>query len=132
MLDLYKNIKKRRQELHMTQTELAEKTGYTNKSSIASIEAGKIDLPQSKILQFADALECTPSELLGWTGDSYSNEEDMVAASYLSFRMEQANHTEVSLEALELAEQWDKADAETKRMIVEILAFAKAKKDGKI
>ncbi len=50
----------------MTQEELANKTGYTNKSSIATIEAGKIDLPQSKILEFAKALDTTPVELMGW------------------------------------------------------------------
>ena len=66
MLDLYKNIKMRRRELGMTQEELAKKTGYTNKSSIATIEAGKIDLPQSKIMEFAEALETTPLVLMGW------------------------------------------------------------------
>lgn len=66
MLDLYKNIKAKRIELKMTQDELAKKTGYTNKSSIATIEAGKIDLPQSKILEFARALNTTPSDLMGW------------------------------------------------------------------
>ena len=48
MIDLYKNIKKRRQELKISQSKLAELVGYTNRSSIAKIEAGKIDLPQSK------------------------------------------------------------------------------------
>lgn len=38
MLTLYKNIKKLREELGMSQDELAEKTGYTSRSSIAKIE----------------------------------------------------------------------------------------------
>ena len=54
MLNLYQNIKKYRLERHLTQTELAEKTGYSDKSMIAKIENGKIDLPQSKIEQFAE------------------------------------------------------------------------------
>ena len=66
MLDLYKNIKDRRIELGLTQTELAEKTGYSNKSSIASIELGKVDLPLSKIKTFAAALDCSASDLMGW------------------------------------------------------------------
>lgn len=66
MLDLYKNIKVRRKQLNMTQEELAKRTGYTNKSSIATIESGKIDLPQSKILEFAKALDTTPTSLMGW------------------------------------------------------------------
>lgn len=71
MLELYKNIKKRRQELGMTQSELAEKLGYSDKSMIAKIETGKVDLAQSKIIAFADALRMSPSDLMGWKdGDS--------------------------------------------------------------
>ena len=56
MLQLYKNIKKRRLELQLTQTDLATKLGYADKSMIAKIEKGLVDLPQSKILAFADEL----------------------------------------------------------------------------
>lgn len=66
MLELYKNIKRRREELGLSQSELAQKTGYTSKTSISKIEAGKIDLPQSKIEAFAAALDTTPSALMGW------------------------------------------------------------------
>jgi len=67
MLDLYKNIKERRLALGLSQMGLAEKVGYTDRSSIAKIEAGKIDLPQSKIIEFADALQTSPGELMGLT-----------------------------------------------------------------
>lgn len=66
MLELYKNIKERRIKLGMTQTELAEKLGYSDKSAIVKIESGKIDIPQSKIVAFAKALHTSPSELMGW------------------------------------------------------------------
>lgn len=66
MLPLYSNIKSRRKELHMTQTELAAKVGYSDKSMISLIEKGGIDIPQSKIVEFAKALDTTPSELMGW------------------------------------------------------------------
>ena len=66
MLTLYKNIKKLREELGMSQDELAEKTGYTSRSSIAKIEKGLVDLQQSKIISFANALGVTPSQLMGW------------------------------------------------------------------
>lgn len=65
MLELYRNIKKYRKELKMSQEELAKKTGYTDRSSIAKIEKGMVDLPQSKILLFAEALNVTPGELMG-------------------------------------------------------------------
>ena len=63
---LYKNIKALRKAAHMTQEDLAKLTGYTDRSSIAKIESGLVDLPQTKIQQFADALGTTPSELMGW------------------------------------------------------------------
>jgi len=75
MLDLYKNIKNLRVENQLTQTELADKTGYSDKSMIAKIEKGQIDLPQSKIEQFAEALNVTPAYLMGWDIIDASNEE---------------------------------------------------------
>ncbi len=69
MLNLYSNIKSRRLELRLTQSELAEKLGYSDKSAIAKIESGKVDLQQSKIVAFAKALETTPSILMGWSDE---------------------------------------------------------------
>ena len=74
MLELYKNIKRRRQQLKMTQTDLALKMGYADKSMIAKIERGNVDLPQSKILAFANALETTPGELMGWDYETEATE----------------------------------------------------------
>lgn len=69
MLQLYENIKTLRRAARMTQEELARRTGYTDRSSIARIEKGEIDLPQSKIKQFAAALGTTPGHLLGWDAE---------------------------------------------------------------
>lgn len=66
MEEVYKNIKKRRLELGMTQKELARLAGYENRSSIARIERGDHDLPQSKVVDIAKALKTTPSCLYGW------------------------------------------------------------------
>ena len=56
-------IKQRRKELRWSQRELAEKMGY-NHSTITRIETGKIDIPQSRILQFADVLHTDISYLM--------------------------------------------------------------------
>lgn len=68
MLDLYKNIKKLRLQMQWSQDELAKRAGYTDRSSIAKIEKGQVDLPQSKILLFADIFRVTPGELMGNDG----------------------------------------------------------------
>lgn len=69
MLELYKNIKKLRIELGLSQDALAKLTGYTDRSSIAKIEKGEVDLQQSKIVLFAQALNTTPKELMGWNSE---------------------------------------------------------------
>ena len=66
MLALYKNIKSRRTELKMSQDALAELTGYKDRSSIAKIEKGEVDLSESKIREFPKALKLSPQELMGW------------------------------------------------------------------
>lgn len=65
MVDLYKNIRERRKSLKMSQEELAAKVGYTNRSTIATIETGRMDIPLSKVHELAKALECTTAELMG-------------------------------------------------------------------
>ena len=55
-----------REQQNISQDELAKKTGYTSRSSIAKIESGLVDLPQSKIVAFANALNTTPAYLMGW------------------------------------------------------------------
>ena len=59
-------IKQRRIELGMTQDELAQKIGYKSRSSVNKLESARV-LPSRKIEKMADALECTPSYLMGWT-----------------------------------------------------------------
>ena len=66
MQELYRNIREQRERLGLSQDELARLVGYTSRTSIAKIEAGKIDLPQSKVEAFAHALHMTPAALLGW------------------------------------------------------------------
>ena len=72
MLQLYKNIKARRLQLGMSQEDLAQKVGYSDRTSIAKIEAGKVDLSQSKIFAFAEALNISAPELVGYELDNSS------------------------------------------------------------
>lgn len=85
MEKLYENIKARRMELGLTQDELARKLGYADKSMIAKIESGKVDLAQSKILAFAKALGTTPSILMGWDDDPAEDTDALMAALERAF-----------------------------------------------
>ena len=66
MTDIGKRILSRRKALGMTQEELALKVGYKSKSTINKIELGINDIPQSKIIKFAEVLDTSPSALMGW------------------------------------------------------------------
>ena len=73
MSTIGKNISRIRRDLGLTQEELATKMGYKSKSTINKIELGVNDIPQSKIVQFAEVLGTTPAELMGWKEDDISN-----------------------------------------------------------
>lgn len=73
MSHIGKRIRKRREELGMTQEELANKLNYKSKTTIAKIENGTNDIVQSKVVEFASALETTPSYLMGWTTEDAAN-----------------------------------------------------------
>lgn len=69
---LYDRIRLLRNKLGYSQEQLALKVGYADKTSIAKIEAGKVDLPQSKIIAFANALNTSTSFLMDGSEDQSS------------------------------------------------------------
>lgn len=78
MIKLYQNIKNLREERGLSQDALAKLTGYTDRSSIAKIEKGQVDLQQSKIELFAKALGTTSYDLMGWDEPVSSHREGVV------------------------------------------------------
>ena len=65
MLELYRNIKRIREEKGMSQDELARLVGFKSRSSINKIEMGVNDITQSKLIAIANALHVSPGELMG-------------------------------------------------------------------
>lgn len=59
-------IMERRQQLGLTQEELAFRMGYKTKSAINKIELGINDVSQSKVVKFAEALHTSVAYLMGW------------------------------------------------------------------
>ena len=68
-MNIGERIKYRREELGMSQEELATKLGYKSRSSVNKIENDASGLPQSKIVAIANALRTTPSYIMGWLED---------------------------------------------------------------
>nr|WP_314833186.1 helix-turn-helix transcriptional regulator [uncultured Oribacterium sp.] len=71
-------IKKRRVQLGLSQTELANKLGFKSKASISRIELGAQSLPQNKILEMAKALDVSPEYLMGWRNTLESSSDSKV------------------------------------------------------
>lgn len=67
MPEIGKRIRLRREELGMTQEELASRLGYKSKTTITKIENGTNDIVQSKVIEFAQILNTTPAYLMGWS-----------------------------------------------------------------
>lgn len=106
MLQLYANIKNRRIELGMTQSDLANKLGYADKSMIAKIESGKVDLSQSKIVAFADALNIKPSDLMGWEDIGNNNIEPIKLSSSITIPVYGRVPAGVPIEAIESIDEY--------------------------
>ena len=63
--DLSGRIRQRREQLGLSQEELAARMGYRSKSSITKLEKGINDLPRAKLEELAAALHPTPAWLMG-------------------------------------------------------------------
>lgn len=64
-----KKVKARREQLGLTQEELAKKLGYKSKSTINKIELDINDVSQSKLIKLAAALDVDPTYFIDDTPD---------------------------------------------------------------
>lgn len=107
-----KKIYQKRKELGWTQEELATRMGYKSKSTINKIELGINDIPQSKVVKFAEVLHTTPADLMGWTEKIEKNPVEIAE-----------RHFEILVDEdiADIFESFKKLDA-TKKKIVKDLA----------
>lgn len=89
-------IKQRREELGLTQEELAKMVGYKSKSSINKIEMGINDITQSKVVEFAAALKTTPAYIMGWEETPISESDFILTAFEKELLIEYRNADELS------------------------------------
>ena len=65
-LGIGQRIKLRRNELKLTQEDLAHRMGYKSKAAVCKVEGGEDNITSDRIEKFAKALSCTPAYLMGW------------------------------------------------------------------
>ena len=106
-------IRKMRMELGITQEELATRMGYTSKSTITKIEQGIRDVPQNKIVKFADVLGTTPAVLMGWVDEETDQKNDA--------RVSIAFQSSYDKELFEMVEKLSKLTPEKRQVVKAVL-----------
>ena len=81
-------IRQRRVELEWSQRDLAAKMGY-NHSTITRIETGKIDISQSKVVQFSEVLGVSVAYLMGWIDEETEKKNDILSDIIFKMRTDE-------------------------------------------
>lgn len=118
------NILLLRKQLGWSQEELAKRMGYKTKSSINKIELGKSDIPQGKIVQFANVLGTTPAFLMGWTENKEINTPDKVELTegeklWLELYHQLSNDTKEVF--INMMSSFDKIPADRQRFLLDAI-----------
>ena len=100
--EMGQRIAERRSDLGLSQAQLAERLGYSDKTAISKIENGISHLNQKKIVLFADALQTTPAYLMGWVDNPNLSREQVHAleqarrleaySNYLTYSVHKNEH----------------------------------------
>lgn len=91
-MDIGERIRIRREEMDISQAELARMVGYASRSTITRIERDGNGISQDKIVAIAKALKVTPSYLMGWEDEEVAvltARQEQTIANY--FDLEESN-----------------------------------------
>lgn len=113
MAKIGENIRRKREELGLSQEELATRMGYKSKSTINKIELGINDIPQNKITKFAEVLGTTPAVLMGWVDEQTGKKNDVLANIVLQLRKD--------AELLEMVEKLSRLNHENRQALKPVL-----------
>lgn len=69
-------VKKRRQELGLSQDDLAKRLGYQYRSAVSKLEKGGTVFKQALLMKVAKALNTTPSYLMGYDANDQDAKSD--------------------------------------------------------
>lgn len=132
IMTIGERIKIRREELGMSQEELAKRMGYSSRTTIAKIESGANNLRQTKVKKFSEVLDVTPSWLIGvdyYVDDSLADDDFLRDRTERFKRMvleyQQMLERENQSEEKEILTAYKNADRLTKDMVKRILGLEK-------
>lgn len=129
---LGEKIKKFRRNKGMTQIELAEKVGYTNRSTITHIEKGLIDIPTEKLHLIAKALGVNISDLLEDNKKKAYNEPYHVDTSFLSSEEQKELNSILDMNVIMFMKNGGLSESDEKALKLAITkAFLQAREEHK-
>ena len=121
MSKIGENIRRLRIARGLTQEELAQRVGYTSKSTINKIEQGVNELTQNKIAKFAEALSTSPSVIMGWVSEETSQMNEEMVGVVMAMRKDK--------ELLSMFTRIKKLDAAKRQVVMSLLdAFEASEK----
>jgi len=109
-------IRKRREQLRISQEELARRTGYGGRTAISKIEKNVNGIPQDKVTLFANALQTTELYLIGTVDDPDLPLKEIINSD-TSYQINEDDRI--------LIERFHNADPEKKRIIAYLLELDK-------
>lgn len=121
-------VRQRREELGLSQDELARRCGYKSRSSINKIELNINDVTQSKILVLAKALETDPMWLLKEDVETFDTPEAF--ESHWNHIGGGRHPIELTDEEYTLIVDYRAADAYTQESIKRALEYYRRMKGG--
>lgn len=121
-MTIQERIKARREELDMSQDELARKLGYSNRSAVCKIEKGEKEIRQSLIVQIAAALKTTPSYIMGWDEEASMSAQ---IADAIGVKRSYIEALELPAADRELIEAYHSADPITQANVCLLLGIKK-------
>lgn len=105
-------IKQRRIELKWSLRELADRMGYNNHSTVARIESGQVDIPQSKIIRFAEVLGVSVAYLMDWEEEMEAQPMEMAERHFEMIMDEDLN---------EIFEEFKRLDTKKKKIVKDLI-----------
>lgn len=76
-------IRLKRNELSLSQGELAERAGYNDRTAISKFENAGDNITMKQVKRVAEALGVSSEYLMGWTEDSEGTSEDILLNAYI-------------------------------------------------
>ena len=123
-MTLGQRVRKRREELGLSQTELSDKLGFKSRSSLNKIESDQRAPRQQMIKALADALDTTVLYILGIDEETEENEKELCKLFSLC-------HGSTAYETVQQFLKLDANDRQVVRTMIEsLLSTEKYKKEA--